>query len=189
MKYIILFVFLISHLLLSSQNDYNKVIVKDTSLYDNDFITYWSYLKSYGVYISNDSIIVGGNREDVIIIPTDLPLKQEVKYETTKGDTNYLLIVNRQNYTNVCFSIIGTNNNDTVFERNNVAILEPSFHLGAEGVYEKSEDEIYGMNDYNITNHGKHKLLIPVGTIEVINYYEPQKYGEIVLVLLFNKIE
>lgn len=44
-------------------------------------------------------------------------------------------------------------------------------------------------NDYNITNHGKHKLLIPVGTIEVINYYEPQKSGEIVLVLLFNKIE
>ena len=34
----------------------------------------------------------------------------------------------------------------------------------------------------NITNYGKHKLLIPVGTIEVINYYEPQKYGEIVLV-------
>lgn len=187
MKYIILFVFLISNDLLFSQNDYNKVVVNDTNLYDNDFINYWGYLKNYGVYISNDSIIVGGNREDVIIIPTDLPLKQDIKYKTTKGDTTYLLIVNRQNYTNVYFLIIGTNNNDTVFERKNIAILEPSFHLGAEGVYGKNDDEIYGMNDYNITNHGNHKLLIPVGTIEVINYYEPLNSGEIVL--LFNKIE
>ena len=97
------------------------------------------------------------------------------------------MIVNRQNYTDIQFSIIGTSNNNTVFERKDVAILESSFHLGSEGVYEKSNDEVYGMNDYNITDHGNHKLLIPVGTIEILNYYEPQKSGEIVL--LFNRIE
>ena len=164
-----------------SQNADSSVVVKDSSQYDRNFIKYWGHLRNHGVVISNDSIVVAGDKKDAIIIPTDLPLKQDVQFVAAKGDTMYVLTVNRQNYTNIHFSIVGSKDNLVVFERNDTAILESSFYLGCEGVYEKSEKEIFGMNDYNITNHGKHKLLIPVGTDEVIDYYEPAEPREIVL--------
>jgi len=172
---------------LFSQENTKTFLVLDSSQYDSNFIKYWEHVKNYGVIFSKDSIIIEGDKSNAVIIPTDLPLEQNVTYKAIQGDTTYILVVNRLNYTNIYFLIIGTKNNKTVFERKDTAILESSFHLGSEGVYEKSENEIYGMNDYNISDGNNHKLLIPVGTIEAINYYEPGKHKEIVL--LFKKIE
>ena len=180
-------IFLFSSVSLFSQENENTVVIRDSGLYNINFIKYWDYLKEYDVLITNDSIIVSGNKANTIIIPTDIPLKQDVKYKAVNGDTTYILTVTRLNYTDIQFSIIGTCNNINVFERKDLAVLESSFYLGSEGVYEKNEEEIFRMNDYNISNHGDHKLLIPFGTIEVINYYEPLKSGK--LVLFFKKIE
>ncbi len=166
-----------------------KMDVKDSTEYDIDFISYWKYVKPYSLLITNDSIIVNNNRNDPILIPTDLIINQENYYESNINDTVYKLIVKRVNYTNIEYSIEGKLKNESVFTREGIAILESSFHLGAEGVYEKSEDEIYGMNDYNIkiNEQGEIKLLVPVGTDEIIDYVEQQ--GESKIYLSFKKIE
>ena len=78
MRTITLILLIIANISLFSQENDKAVIVTDTNLYDSNFIKYWGYLKNHGVLITNDSIIVAGDREDAIIIPTDLPLKQDV---------------------------------------------------------------------------------------------------------------
>ncbi|MFY7669471.1 hypothetical protein ACOSP6_00150 [Tenacibaculum sp. MEBiC06402] len=155
--------------------------------YHIDFIEYYKKYENYGVLISNDSIIIGKKNESAIIIPTDLPLNREVKHETINENTLYTLIVKRQNYTDIFFTITGIKNHKIVFERNNIAVLESSFHLGSEGFYEKNEDEIYAMNDYNINDKEDKKLLIPTGDIGIINYFETNNEKEILL--LFKKKE
>jgi len=166
---------------LFSQEHKKEIVVKDSSEYDIGFIKYWNHLEDYNVVLSNDSIIIGGDKNNAIIIPTDLPLKQNIKYLTFQNSIKYELIVNRLNYTNIYYSIVGTKNQNIVFKRKGTAVLESSFYLGSEGVYEKSEDEIYGMNDYNINNSNNHMLLIPSGTIDIINYYGPNKQEQITL--------
>lgn len=171
-----------------SQNDW-VVEIKDSTQYDIGFLNYWQYVKPYSLTITNDSIIVNKEYHDPILIPTDLTLNQDSYYELKSNDTLYQLTVRRVNYTNIDYSIKGKTKNEVFFSRQGTAILESSFHLGSEGVYEKNEDEIYGMNDYNIEINGlgEIKLLIPVGTDEIIDYIERQ--GENQLYLSFNKIE
>lgn len=183
--------YLIIFLSLSStySQDNWDVHVNDSSQYDNGFLNHWQYVKPYSLKITNDSIIINNEYLDPILIPTDLTLNQETYYELKLNDTLYKLTVKRVNYTNVNYSIIGSTKNKIFFSRKGTAILESTFHLGCEGVYEKNEDEVYGMNDYNIEINelGEIKLLIPVGTDEIIDYIEQQ--GENKLYLSFNKIE
>lgn len=164
-----------------------RTLKQDSSQYDTQFVAKWGDLKSNGVELRKDSIIISGDIDHVVIIPTDLPLKQDVKYQAIKGDIIYDLVVNRLNYTNVYFSIVGIQGQKNVFERTDTAILESSFHLGSEGIYENNKGEIYPMNDYIITDVGEHKLLIPEGTTEVVHYYESTELKRIEL--FFKRIQ
>jgi len=167
-----------------SQDNWD-VEIKDSTAYDIGFLNYWRHVKPYSLKITNDSIIVDSEFNDPILIPTDLTLNKECHYVSNVNDTTYLLIVKRVNYTNIEYLIEGNLKNGIIFSRTGVAILESSFHLGAEGVYEKTEDEVYGMNDYNIklNEQGEIKLLIPTGTDELIDYIEKQGGKEIYLSL------
>ncbi len=173
----------------SYSQDKLEVEIKDSTLYDIGFINYWIHLKPYSLKITNDSIILNKEYHAPILIPTDLPLNQESYYEFKSNDTLYQLTVKRVSYTNIKYLIQGKMKNEVFFSREGKAILESSFYLGSEGAYEKGEDEIYHMNKYNIENNelGEVKLLIPVGTDEVIDYIERQ--GQNKFCLSFNKIE
>lgn len=173
----------------SYSQDKWEVEIKDSTAYDIGFINYWRHVKPYSLKITNDSIVVNKEYHDPILIPTDLRLNQESYYELKSNDTLYQLTVKRVNYTNIEYLIKGKTKNEVFFSREGMAILESSFYLGSEGVYEKNEGEIYGMSDYNIELNGlgEIKLLIPVGTDEIIDYIERQ--GENKLYLSFNKIE
>jgi hypothetical protein len=166
----------------SADMDSWKLNVPNPSEYDSQFLKYWEYLKPHPVTIFMDSIIVNNARDYPVIIPTDLPLNEEIIYECIQDKIKYTLKVKRINYTNVEFSIIGLRKKKVVFERKGVSILEPSFHLGAAGVYEK-DDEVYKMNNYNVTvgKSEKQEFLIPVGTVNVIDYIENMNSNELVL--------
>jgi len=166
-----------------------KVCVKDSTQYDSSFLKYWKYVKPHSLRISNDSIIVGGRIEEAIIIPTDLPMAHKCYYEFSNNGINYSLIVSRLNFTNIAFFIEGKKDNKVIFKRNGEAILESTFYLGSEGLYEKNENEVYGMNDYNIQLNEtvESKLLIAQGTKERISYIEKNKNGIISLIFDFKK--
>ena len=84
------------------------VVVVEPTLYDAQFIKYWDHLWEVGVLITQDSIIVNNEREEPIIIPTDFPLHQKVSYHALDQDTSYAMVIERLNYTNLSFSIIGS---------------------------------------------------------------------------------
>lgn len=171
---------------LNAQSDTTKkwgIDVKKITEYDFAFIRYWEYLDPLSVIISKDSIVVNNNKEYPVMIPTGLPLNQDVIYETKRDKINYTLKVKRVNYTNVEFEIIGKRKKKIVLERKGTAVLVPSFHLGAAGVYEKSEEEVYRMDKYMISSkeYTEQSLLIPDGTIEVIDYTEVIDSKELIL--------
>ncbi len=164
-----------------------EFIVKDSAQYDIKFLNYWRHVKPYSLAITNDSILVNKEYNNPILIPTDLPLNKESYYELKSSNTIYQLTVKRINYTNIEYTIKEKTKHKIFFSRQGTAILEPSFHLGAEGVYQKDEDEIYGMNEYHaeMNELREIKLLIPAGTDERIEYIEQQ--GETKLHLPFSK--
>mgnify|MGYP006152956837 CR=1 FL=1 len=145
--------------------------VKDSSAYDINFLKYWGHVNPL---IIKDSIIVHNDHDDAILIPTDLPLNKKCLYFSKTNDTTYWLAVKRINYTNIEFLIEGKAEGKLVFSRVGIAILESSYWLGSEGVYETASGDYYGMNDYNFKSKtpGDNMLLIPVGTTAVIEYYE-----------------
>lgn len=161
----------------------------DSTQYDIDFLQYWKQVKPYPVRIVNDSIIINDESESPVLIPTDLGLDQVYNYKCEVSDTSYILTIKRVNYTNIEYFIEGTANEVVVFGRKGVAILEPSFYLAAEGLFERGEDEVYNMNDYNIVLNdlGEIKLLIPEGTDKRIDYIEQQ--GARNIYLSFDKLE
>ncbi len=167
---LLLTIFILTNTILLSQDKGDSK--PDSSQYDETFLARWEDLISNGIALRKDSIIIDNEISEVILIPTDLPIKEDVNYSAVKNDTIYSLVVTRLNYTNVKFSIVGKHKQIIVFKRRDIAILESTFHLGAEGIYENKDGEMYPMNDYNIDENGDQKLLIPVGTTEAIHYYE-----------------
>lgn len=159
-----------------SQNIPKNVSVTDSSLYAKEFLRYWERIYPDKVTINKDSIIVNNKKSDVIIIPTDIPLKP-IWYYAEQGDSTFKMFVGRINYTDISFyiklSVKGKNGNTLIGK--GIARLQNAFWLGSEGVYE-TNDKDYGMNQYfDINNHQGYayrKLLIPFGTNEIIDYVQ-----------------
>lgn len=182
---LLLTIVILTNTILFSQD--NKGAMLDSSQYDEVFLERWGSLTSNRIILRKDSIIIDSVISEVILIPTDLPIKEDVNYSAVKNDTMYSLVVTRLNYTNIKFSIVGKHKQTIVFKRSDIAILESTFHLGAEGIYEHKDGEMYPMNDYNINENRDQKLLIPVGTTDVIHYYESTDEKQIEL--FFSKTE
>jgi len=167
----------------------NGVVVNDASQYDSSFIEYWGYLEKWGVQIMEDSIIVGGNVTDPIIIPTELPLNETLHYDCEKNGQNWSLSVERVSYTDIKFSIKGLHEDLMIFQGSGVAVLSPSFYLACAGVYEPSEDETFGMNNYLFKDgdFDSGGMLIPEGTTEMIGYSHRIDGKEVVLRFIRNE--
>jgi len=166
-----------------------KPKIIDSTEYDVGFLKYWEHVKPFDLIITHDSIIVNNEKNNPILIPTDLPKNTDVHYTCIADGALYKLTVRRVNYTNLQYEINGILNFDTIFSRHGTAILNPSFYLGSEGVFEKSNDKIYGMNDYNIIidKQVEAKLLVPYGIDEIIDYIEGQ--NDIKIYLSFKKLQ
>lgn len=160
-----------------------EIEVAHPEAYDADFLSYWEYIKPHPIRFAQDSIVIDHDRDHPILIPSDIPLNQAVHYQCSTPDTLFDLVLTRVNYTNLEYSLVGKSGEKEVFSRKGIAKLEPTFYLGAEGVYEKNEDEVFGMVDYNIelNDQGEIKLMVPIGTLEVVDYLEVQEGGNLYL--------
>lgn len=133
-----------------NSNQFNtKFFIKDESMYSPTFLT--EFKARHSVYetvsLINDTIIVNNDRVGHIIIPTDLPLNQQVTYEKNEN---------------------GKKQGQKTNERQGTADLEPVFYFGAEGTFEDENENVYGMNEY-IDNSEKGcwtYIYVGVGSIE-----------------------
>jgi hypothetical protein len=151
-----------------------KPDIKNSAKYDPGFLKYWQYVKPYKLKIINDSIIVNNEINRPIIIPTDYQLSKEFTYKAVTNDTIFKLTIRRINYTNFHYSINIYYRDKLEFTRSGVAILEPTFYLGAESDFRTNDGRVYKMNDYIITKDGNQdvRLMIPEGTKEAVNYID-----------------
>ncbi|MBK8486937.1 MAG: hypothetical protein IPL48_04010 [Bacteroidetes bacterium] len=147
-----------------------EFIVKDETKYSQIFLK--EFKERHSVYetvsLIDDTIIVNNDRVGQIIIPTDLPLNQQVTYTKTENSKKQVLTVKRINYSTLEYSYYEVSNERKTNERQGTADLEPVFYFGAEGTFEDENENIYGMNEY-IDNSEKDcwtYIYVGVGSIE-----------------------
>ena len=176
------------HINAQSNTEEWKIEGADYSDYDSSFVSYWGYVRPYSVKFSEDSIIIDGNTNDAILLPTDLVLDETYTYRSTKNDTLFTLSVRRVNFTNVTFKMNAYAKSASVLELNGTAILRNTFYMGSEGVYEKSENESFPMNDFvcSINDSTYVAMLIPIGTNEIIGYSHDIKGSKTILRFIRN---
>jgi len=147
-----------------------KYFIKDESKYSQTFLT--EFKARHSVYetvaLIDDTIIVNNDRVGHIIIPTDLPLNQQVTYEKTENSNKYILTVKRINYSTLEYIYYEEVNGQETNPNQGTADLEPVFYFGAEGTFEDENENVYGMNEY-IDNSEKDcwtYIYVGVGSIE-----------------------
>jgi hypothetical protein len=147
-----------------------KFFIKDDSKYSKTFLA--EFKARHSVYQSvsliDDTIIVNNDKVGHIIIPTDLPLNQQVTYEKTEKGKTHILTVKRINYSTLEYIYFEEVNGQKTNRRQGTANLEPVFYFGAEGTFEDENENVNGMNEY-IDNYEKDcwtYIYVGVGSIE-----------------------
>ncbi|MCR6639843.1 MAG: hypothetical protein NVV82_12910 [Sporocytophaga sp.] len=154
----------------SSGNRQTTFFIKDETTYSQIFLK--EFKKRHSIYESvtliDDTIIVNNDQVGHIIIPTDLPLNEQVTYTTAEDSKKSVLIVKRINYSTLVYSYYEVSNGLKTNERQGKAELEPVFYLGAEGTFEDEEENVYASVEY-IDNSEKGcwtYIYVGVGCIE-----------------------
>ncbi|NVK27782.1 MAG: hypothetical protein HWE14_07045 [Flavobacteriia bacterium] len=150
-----------------------RVYISDTSQYDQSLIDHWLELKPNSLYISHDTIVVDGEVNQPLLLPTDLPLNQKVHYIGSKGDTVFQMLITRKNYTDLFFQMHGSIHGDVYFIREGNAVINPAFYFGFESIYKDEEGNAFGMIRYDVQDiEYSASLVLPMGTDEVMEYTE-----------------
>ena len=127
-----------------------KFHIKDETKYSEKFLS--EFKKYHEIYetvsLIEDTIIVNNDRENIVIIPTDLPLNKKVIYESTEKEKKQILTVNRVNISTLEYSYYEIVKGKKTNERQGKADLAPTFYFGAEGTFEDEDENVYGMNEY-----------------------------------------
>jgi len=135
---------------LNPKQSNTKFFIKEESKYSQTFLT--EFKARHSVYetvaLIDDTIIVNNDRVGHIIIPTDLPLNQQVTYEKTENGKNQILTIKRVNYSTLEYNYYEETNGQKTNQRKGTADLEPVFYFGAEGTFEDENENVYGMNEY-----------------------------------------
>lgn len=153
-----------------NQSQPTQFYIKDEKQYSETFLA--EFKAKHGIYetvaLINDTIIINNDRENFILIPTDLPLDRLVTYEKSSEGIKYTLTVKRINFSTLEYSYFETVNEKKENEKQGQADLEPIFYFGAEGTFEDENENVYGMNEYiNSSNNDCRTLIyIGVGSIE-----------------------
>jgi len=124
--------------------------IKDPTKYSIEFLK--EFKKSHGIYKSvsliEDRIIINNNRDDSIIIPTDLPLDTRITYKKCEKDIEYFLTVKRINYSSLEYFYREAYKGKIAKQHMGVADIKPTFYFGVEGTFDDKEGKSYGMNEY-----------------------------------------
>ena len=124
--------------------------IKDETAYSKNFIS--QFKQYHGMYetvsLIEDTIIVNNDREDFIIIPTDLPLNELFFYGKAEKEKEQILTVKRVNISTLEYTYYETVNGTKANGRQGMADLQPVFYFGAEGTFEDEDGTMYGMNKY-----------------------------------------
>ena len=127
-----------------------KFYIKDETKYSENFLS--EFKKYHGCYetvsLIEDTIIVNNDKENLIIIPTDLPLNKKIIYEKIEKEKEKVLIVKRVNFSTLEYYHYEIVKGKKINEKQGRADLEPTFYFGAEGTFEDEDENIYGMNEY-----------------------------------------
>lgn len=155
---------------LNSNQSNTKFFIKDENMYSQTFLAEFKARHSIYETVSliDDTIIVNNDRIGHIIIPTDLPLNQQVTYQKTETGKKQVLTVKRINYSTLEYNYYEETNGQKTNQRQGTADLEPVFYFGAEGTFEDENENVYGMNEY-IDNSEKDcwtNIYVGVGSIE-----------------------
>ena len=154
----------------SSGKQQTAFFIKDETKYSQIFLK--EFKKRHSIYetvtLIDDTIIVNNDQVGHIIIPTDLPLNEQVTYTTAEDNKKLVLIVKRINYSTIEYSYYEVSNGLKTNERQGKAELEPVFYLGAEGTFEDEEENVYASVEYidNFEKGCRTYIYIGVGSIE-----------------------
>lgn len=147
------------------QSQPTQFYIKDEKQYSETFLT--EFKAKHGIYetvtLIGDTIIINNDRENFILIPTDLPLDRFVTYGKSADGIKYTLTVKRINYSTLEYSYFETVNGKKKNKKQGQADLEPVFYFGAEGTFEDENENVYGMNEYVDSSKNGCQTLIYIG--------------------------
>lgn len=139
--------------------------IKDEKQYSETFIA--EFKAKHRIYetveLIYDTIVINCDRENFILIPTDLPLERLVIYEERAEGIKYRLTVKRVNYSTIEYNYFETVNGKKKNEKQGLADLEPVFYFGTEGTFEDEGGNVYGMNEYVDSSIIECQILIYIG--------------------------
>lgn len=139
--------------------------IKDEKQYSETFIA--EFKAKHSIYetveLIYDTIVINCDRENFILIPTDLPLERLVTYEERADGITYRLTVKRVNYSTIEYNYFEIVNGKRKNEKQGLANLEPVFYFGAEGTFEDEGGNVYGMNEYVDSSIIDCQILIYIG--------------------------
>jgi len=152
------------------QSQSTQFYIKDEKQYSETFLA--EFKAKHSIYetvaLIGDTIIINNDRNNFILIPTDLPLDRLITYEESANGIKYTLTVKRINLSTLEYGYFETVNGKMKNEKQGHADLEPVFYFGAEGTFEDKNENVYGMNEYiNFSkNDCQTVIYIGVGSIE-----------------------
>jgi hypothetical protein len=146
--------------------------VKDETKYSKTFLEEFkqrhSLYQIVSVSLIDDTIIINDDKEDFIIIPTDLPLNQVVIYENTEKEKKQILTVKWINFSTLEYKYDEIINGQFVNQKQGTADLDPVFYYASDGCFEDENENIYGIIKYikKKKKDGWIYIHIGVGSIE-----------------------
>lgn len=161
------------------QSQQTKFYIHDEKQYSKTFLTEFKVRHSIyeTVALIYDTIIINSDRENFILIPTDLPLDKLVTYEESADGIKFSLTVKRINYSTLeyyYFEIVDGKNKN---EKQGQADLEPIFYFGSEGTFEDENENVYGMNEYVDSSILGCRILIYIGVGNIKKTFLKQHCG------------
>jgi hypothetical protein len=121
-------------------------VVNNPELYSEDFVGYWHGF-SDSMTISSDSVMVENDKNHTILIPTALPLNEEVVYASKDEAITTMLKIKRTDYSTVTYDYSETESSKTIVQKKGVLLLMPSYYMDAPGSFEEGDEE-YTMVEY-----------------------------------------
>ena len=137
----------------TESTDTTEFYIKDETMYSENFISEFKF--KFGMYekvsLIEDTIaiydsILNGVKEDISIIPTNLPLNKTVIYSKTEKNKKQVLTVKRINISTLEYNYYEIVNGKKTNNRQGIADLNPSFYLSSK-MFDDG-DGLVGMYEY-----------------------------------------
>jgi hypothetical protein len=140
--------------------------IKDSTQYSPEFIEELKTLDPEydSIKLIENNLII--NKSDTFSIPIDLPLNKSIKYNASKGNNDFILTLERLNYTTIKYDFFI---NNTLVKTGQV-LLSAGFFLGSE-ISMDENTSAFGSTQY--FNKGNYSTCIKIenGNAERVEFY------------------